>query len=150
MSLTPIQKLDITLKMFAPKFDGSIKSYSYKDIQEISKVDMNNYLNPHEIERILEKLTEDKYIALDKVRMFTEKIPFAPDEIMFHYYFLTFNGETFIKEGGYKKSIEIIQYEKKIQNLKDWALIVGTWFAGFAALLLVSWEIYKHYCLHID
>jgi hypothetical protein len=60
--LTPIQKLDTLLKMFAPKYDGSISSYSYKDIQEISKIDMDNYLNPHEIERILDKLIEDRYI----------------------------------------------------------------------------------------
>lgn len=143
------QKLDEALKLFAPQHNGVVLSKSYKDIQHLIQAGESK-LNPNEVGRILDKLISDGHITLDKVRMYQERVPNAPNEIMFQYYFLTFNGEYFIINGGYKKSYERDLHEKRIKNRNDVLLTIGTWLAGVGSTLLVLWEIYKHYFLHID
>lgn len=50
---TPIQKLDIILKMFAPQKDGSIVSFTYKDIQ-LKVLGQTLDINTEEVPRILD------------------------------------------------------------------------------------------------
>lgn len=39
------------------------------------------------------------------------------------------------------------KYRDKIQNFKDYFLIIGTWLAGIGAIALVTWEIIKTFCI---
>jgi hypothetical protein len=64
-------------------------------------------------------------------------------------YQITFNGRFFREDdNGYGGTIGKVRLQKKIQNMKDCLLIFGTILAGVGSIALVSWEIYKEFCLH--
>ena len=81
---------------------------------------------------ILQKLVEDGYVIEQNIPQST-----------WPFFALTFNGAYFIRnKGGYITLYEMEIHRKKIQSLKDWMLICGTWLAGFGAVALVFWEMY--------
>lgn len=65
------------------------------------------------------------------------------------FYGINYTGVVFIKyQNGYVGRHETQANQKKIQNLKDCLLILGTWVASIAALLLLAWQIYEHFADH--
>jgi hypothetical protein len=63
------------------------------------------------------------------------------------YYMLTIEGELAKQKNGYAGIIEREKFQKKIQNRKDWLLIVGSYLAGVGTILLFFVEVYKIYHL---
>lgn len=63
-------------------------------------------------------------------------------------YSQTFDGWMFIQNGGYKAFYKHEARKKKIQILKDWLLITGSWIAGVSAVGLCIIELLKHYAWH--
>ncbi len=80
-----------------------------------------------EVTAMVEKLVKDDYVM-------------PIDSGSYERYKITFEGKFCNLRGGYGAAIEIAQHEKKIQNLKDFFLIIGTWIAGVGTISLVVWE----------
>lgn len=72
-------------------------------------------------------------------------------------YRITYKGRIFIESGGYINAEKTDASKKRIQNLKDWLLIVGSLGAMTGALALAASEgikLYaehnKYFCLYAD
>lgn len=61
------------------------------------------------------------------------------------YYHVTVEGEMFSKAGGYAKDIKNREAKNNQISRNERLVILGTWFAGFGALSLTIWEIWKYY-----
>lgn len=90
---------------------------------------------------IVEKLIEDGHVKSSSSGSFV----------------ITFNGDTFHTDGGYINLEKTDASKKRIQNLKDWLLIVGSLGAMTGALALAASEgikLYaehnKYFCLYAD
>ena len=86
-------------------------------------------LNTRDAHIVIQKLLKDGHIGV------------LPDK---EWYYITFDGAKLIKDGGYAKASEKAKYQKKIQNLKDYLVIVGAWMAGIGTLLLFGVDFLKH------
>ena len=98
------------------------------------------------------KISEDLFFAcIEKIHKsgHLDKIRFDKRAEEKAIYKINFEGILFKENSGYVSHYEKDQCQMRIRNLKDYALIIGTWFAGIGATALVVWEVYKHYCLHI-
>lgn len=134
--LTPTQKLDHVLEYLK-----TVQTDQFVTLERVHvdyKKNINEYITAEEIQRILYKLTADGYLWQKGV-----------------YLSITFNGLLF---HGYEKQAEIEELKLKIilenENRRlrnDHRLILGTWFAGVAALLLLLWQIFLYfYPVHKD
>lgn len=130
-SKTPQQKLNEILgELGTPKTLKYLQDkYHYKDDAEI---------NSAQLEQIVEKLRGDGYVYVVDSHMYVTTKEIQPG----WYIRRTFNGEIFILDGGYVTLYERVKRRRKIQNLKDWLLIFGTWVAGVAAFLLLIWQVF--------
>jgi len=98
-----------------------------------------------EISEVLLKLYKDGYVH-------------TQNEMGLSSYVSNFDGRIFIQNGGYVRKKEtddetaniIVRNEnRRLRN--DHLLIVGTWFAGIAALLLFLWQFFLYfYPVHKD
>lgn len=137
--LSPEQKLDIVLQAVVNMSENDNLNYMF--IVEMVKADGYG----KEIFEILLKLMKDGYIT-------------SPHGGGHGIYFSNFDGRLFIDNGGYTEernrriAHEIIasQNEKRIiRNEK--LLVIGTWFAGFAAAFLLLWSMWIwFYPIHKD
>ena len=59
------------------------------------------------------------------------------------WYYITFDGAKFITNGGYTTAFGKEKYQKRIQNLNNYLLIVGAWIAAFGSLGLLFSEYVK-------
>lgn len=126
--LTPVQKLDVVLNSI--KEDTLIIQYPENDIK-IGK----HLFYIDELNRIFNKLYKDGYINKD-----------SDEYASFHS--ITFDGYVFV---GYELSGLIILENENRRLRNDHRLIVGTWFAGIAALLLFLWQVFLYfYPVHAD
>jgi len=97
---------------------------------------------------IVRKLEKDGFAIRDYI---TDPVDASP-------YWSTFDGRIFIENGGYirRKQVddektEIIVRNESQRLRNDHLLIVGTWFAGIAALLLLLWQVFLYlYPVHKD
>jgi len=97
--------------------------------------EFNNTHASHDIQLIFDKLHKDGY--LDKYSHFVTGDPI---------YSINFNGKFFSrKEGGYAAKAKTEKRRKRIQNLKDWLLIAGSYLAGIGTVLLFAVELLKHF-----
>jgi hypothetical protein len=85
-------------------------------------------LNTRDMHIVIQKLLKDGYAGS------------LPDK---EWYYITFDGAKLIKDGGYTKASEKAKYQKKIQNLKDYLVIVGAWMAGTGSICLLYFEYVK-------
>ena len=161
MVLSPIQRLDEVLKIMNPPHDHEATTFRRVDIINILKTsfeftDKEADEISNQMPQILDKLTKDEYITfdLDKYNRDNEKLNGAA----FKYYIITFDGELFNQAGGYRqKSIdeaeEKVNRERQMKRMESNAVLLVVWtrrlaFATvIAVLLLISWELVKHYCL---
>lgn len=91
------------------------------------------------LKEILFKLEKDGYLKIEEEPI---KIP-TTGIVPVDFYYITIEGELFRNSGGYVKAFEREIRQKKIQNLKDWLLIWGSWIAGLGTLALAGVEIWK-------
>jgi hypothetical protein len=90
---------------------------------------------------IFDKLVRDTYLK----------------EIGDRHYSITFEGKLFNEQGGYGQRIKTdtlnaknLEIDVATRKRNEKLIVVGTWAVAFGAVALVIWEIYKHYCLHVD
>jgi Fe2+ or Zn2+ uptake regulation protein len=135
MIATPIQQIDHILAVLR-------NHASYLNATElIDKINNSEIvIEPSAIHRILEKLERDKFVFV-----ITDK-----DET--EYYSISFEGDLFI---GYKKqqildneTIEALSISK--QEARDYSnrLLLATWCAGIAAVLLLLWQVFLYLYPH--
>lgn len=90
------------METFSPKDDAITRIYS---IQEILLLIRTGYLKLNkdrgEIQRLIDKLADDKYIAVDENRT---RLNSGGHPSHYKYYSITFEGEQFIRNDGYLKS----------------------------------------------
>ncbi|MDB5154667.1 MAG: hypothetical protein JWR54_3418 [Mucilaginibacter sp.] len=129
-SLSPVQQIDLVLKMF--KNDRG--HMNFDDLYIKTKAEIDGDI----LSRIVEKLIRDKYIYITFVQ-----------GANFEKYAITFEGFLF---NGYEKQQEIEEINQSIaknyelvRQRNDHRLVVGTWFAGIAAVLLLLWQVYSFY-----
>ena len=77
---------------------------------------------------VIQKLLKDGYVGA-----LTDK----------EWYYITFDGAKFITNGGYTTAFGKEKYQKRIQNLNNYLLIVGAWIAAFGSLGLLFSEYVK-------
>jgi hypothetical protein len=56
-----------------------------------------------------------------------------------------FDGFILVQNGGYKANAEKARNQKKIQNLRDWLLVLGSIAAAIGTIFLALTELVKHY-----
>jgi hypothetical protein len=128
--LPPEQKLDIVLQKIVnmSETDNSFYAFiaNYVGASEYTK----------EIFEILLKLLKDGYVT-------------STNNSGHGSYVSNFDGRLFIDNGGYteEKNRRIADENISVQNEKriirnERLLIQGTWFAGFAALFLLLWQVF--------
>ena len=152
MALNPIQRLDEVLKIMQPKKNEAANTYNRREIHDelwkvpnITNEDVSETWN--QLSQIINKLEKDGYIYHENV---------FRDEMKC--YMITFEGELFNLYGGYSQEL-LDKAEKKAndervatvsrrneQRLVDWTRRLA-YATIIAVLLLVSWELVKHYCL---
>ena len=155
---TPEQKLDSVLNLLSEtKHTINIKGSSVNalDIGEIG-IFINKSeqtISENEIYLIIDKLYKDEYISYYETNNKVDKL-FAAYVLDRNYYYITFEGRVFLKEGGYvqkekDKILERAVYESEFNRRKwiDRLIVFGTIFAGLGASALVIWEMYKYFYL---
>jgi len=161
MVLSPIQRLDEVLKIMNPPHDHEATTFRRVDITNILKTsfeftdkEANEISN--QMPQILDKLTKDEYITFDLDRYNRDNEKFGG--AAFKYYIITFDGELFNQAGGYRQKFideaeEKVNQERQMERMESNAVLLVVWtrrlaFATvIAVLLLISWELVKHYCL---
>ncbi|MEO6836807.1 MAG: hypothetical protein ABI185_00360 [Ginsengibacter sp.] len=132
----PIKVLDDTLNRLL-----LLKNDTPLTLKELHKLFSDENLNVEDFKAIINKLERDHYL---------DSSFYQNNPINLKLYRISFEGILLVKNNGYQSIFNIQANQKKTQNRKDWLMIAGTWIAGIGALVLTAWEIYKHYCLHID
>jgi hypothetical protein len=153
MVLSPMQRLDEVLKIMYPPNNEVAKTfnrYQIKDKLEESKGRLkitNEEVTAisNQLSQIIDKLEDDGYIYYDK-DVFKKDVELRGDDAMKNY-MITFEGELFNLDGGYVTHAEKEKLRKRIQNLKDYLLIVGSCGAAIGTIGLLVWEIYKTFFL---
>lgn len=133
--LAPIERLDAVLELIKSNEAAVLESELVKIYVPETSIE--------ELLRIIEKLLDDKYIRR-----------YESDNHQILYY-MTFDGYLF---HGYKRKKEIddLTYTIAVENENrtrsyDRRLLLATWCAGIAALLLLGWQIFVYlYPVHAD
>jgi len=140
--LTPIQELDNVLLALADNSD-----HFYKSFADISQQVKDRSLSDTHL--ILNKLIRDGY-AEKKIGHETSE---NPTERM---YCITFDGELFIAEKGYRQREmdRILARESSLtknrqDRINQTLLTFGSLAAAIGAISLTLWELYKYYHLHL-
>ena len=99
MDIISAKKLNLLLEAFSPKDDAITRIYSMQEIILLIR-DGSLKLNKNrdEIQRLIDKLANDKYIAVDENRT---RLNSGGHPSHYKYYSVTFDGEQFIRSGGY-------------------------------------------------
>ena len=108
---------------------------------------MNVEISSRDMHIVINQLKKDGYVdAIVYTKQQTQKdgIPLLADTEL---YFVTFSGAKLLHEGGYTTFYEKEVRQKKIQNLKDWLIIFGSWMAGIGTVFLFLVEIIKFFVL---
>ena len=103
MDIISAKKLNLLLEAFSPKDDAITRIYSMQEIILLIR-DGSLKLNKNrdEIQRLIDKLANDKYIAVDENRT---RLNSGGHPSHYKYYSVTFDGEQFIRSGGYLESL---------------------------------------------
>jgi len=125
---TVLRKLDDLLKEFI-----DFKEHNKNGIITMLRVGRRlPFHSMDEINVLMNKLERDGYVAHTTGDLYT------------------ITAEGFLFDGYVKQAITDAQNERRIVRNEN-LLIRGTWFAGFAALLLLAWQIFQYYYpAHID
>jgi hypothetical protein len=139
-------QIDFFLRFFY-KIKDDKRAIPYEEIK-INKKLLEVSGNDSELERIILKLRDDKYLQMwgdyplkedgtkDTGKQFVSNLS------------ITFDGRLFIEQGGYTQAkINVDQNEKRIIRNES-RLVYATFFAGLAGFSLVFWEMYKTFCLN--
>lgn len=156
MKLTPIQKLDEVLKIIAPKDNNPATSVYESNIISILKTSFD-VTDAHAIEisnqmpQILEKLIKDGYIVLDTKRIEGENL----GKIGKKSYLITFEGEVFNEEGGYKQKyinendenirLETLERFQKVNAHRMTCLTIVLVVSALVAAIYYLTELYWQY-----
>jgi hypothetical protein len=137
--LTPAQQIDTVLKLL--QYD---RGYTTKE-QLLNRIRSKEIeIEGDILDRILEKLSFDRYVFITLTPGGEPAYAISYEGYLFHGY---------AKQQAIETEKEVIIARNESRRLRnDHRLIVGTWFAGFAALLLFLWQcwiwiypLYKDY-----
>lgn len=102
-----------------------------------------------ELERMLIKLRDDKYLQMWSGYPLKEDGQKDIGQDLITYWSITFDGRLFIEQGGYAQAkINAAQNERRIIQNEQW-LIFATFFAGLAGFALFGMEVWKFYVHHL-
>jgi hypothetical protein len=139
------QQLDTVLKYLYDKKDEA-RAIDY-DIIRSDKDLLKITDNQSELERMILKLRDDKYI-----QMYPDYPRFADGKQdmrngLLTYCSITFDGRLFYESGGYtQEEINVVKIENR-KDRRENLLVWGTWAVAVGAIALVVWEMYKTFCL---
>ena len=134
--MTPYEKLDIILKeLWTPR--------TYKDLKATISNGKYREISVELLEQGIEKLREDghAYVIDDKRYVTALEIE---DE---WYVRKSYKGDMLILNGGYVADHKITENRRVNEIQRNILLIIGTLVAGFGALILVGWDMYKTFHL---
>jgi hypothetical protein len=139
------EQLDLVLRFFYDMKDVS-RGVTDDDVARNSDL-IKTTGNKSELERILLKLRNDKYLQM------WPDYPILPNgdkdmkDGMKTFWSITFDGRLFWEDGGYTKEAEVILKVEKIKNSREKRLSDGTVLLAIGTFLLVLWEIIKTFCI---
>jgi hypothetical protein len=128
---TPNECLDEALKFLSLKDDDTEAEISDADVMNHLMNGYDENITPIQARRIINKLRDDGYIMISLGSVY-----------------LTFEGSFFV---GYQQQ-QIIDDRNERRIVRNERLLVnGTWFAGFAAVFLLAWQMFVYfYPVHKD
>jgi hypothetical protein len=132
--MTAIEKLDATLKEISKDYKGVIMQDLHARLAttyhtKINENDIQGIITGNELERIILKLLDDKYIS-----SISKALSSTAYATSIEHFFTTFDGNLLIQTGGYAKKIEREKDAAFYEKVKSWAIVVGTVLAGLYAL----------------
>lgn len=134
--ITPIQKLDAVLDFLKTQ-----KSYLNHHSVDTGLRKVNIELDADDLIRIKDKLINDGYLIERKTNTLGSSI----DPV----YLISYSGYLFhgyIKQQAIDDLILCINAKNESRKSRnDHRLVVGTWFAGIAALLLLLWQVFLYF-----
>ena len=97
--------------------------------KEVIFMNRGQSLSNRDAHIVMQKLVNDGYVAIIQDKL---------------WYYITFDGAKFIKEGGYISAYRKEKRKKIAKNVKDYLLIFGSFVAGFGSVGLLYFEYVKH------
>ncbi|MEJ7827581.1 MAG: hypothetical protein WKF91_05280 [Segetibacter sp.] len=122
--MTSLEKIDEILRLFlSNKKAGKL----YLQISDISHPEINSL----DIHPIINQLLKDGYLDTHTLKPPESMREFVSDTVS---YYLSFMGEIFYEQGGYKNAEKRKTISANLQSLATWVIAIGTGLAGIYGL----------------
>jgi predicted transcriptional regulator len=123
------EKLDLTLQAFKNEKGELLPTAVLVTLNARYAANFSN----EELNRVIEKLKKDEFLILNSEAKYAITID--------GYYFIGYVEQDKVNN----EKMRLIAASKARKVCRERSLNYATWFAGFAALLLLSWQIYSYY-----